>query len=270
MYESSGKAKRMFLRINRLLGRDFTDVMFSGSVEDLQRTVNSQLSVFITGTVQGTLTTAVPDGCGGHSVGEFTALVASGALDLETGLRLVSSRAEFMNEACEGVDASMAAVMGLEDEEVERICKQVEGYVVCANYNSPGQVVVSGTAEGVGQLTEQVRILGRGKIIPIKVSGAFHTRLMSVPGEKLRKLIEETPFRRPQCVLFQNLDGQGSQDPGLIKSKLQEQMTSPVLWKETLKAMFRWGARTYFPFGPGRVMEGLAKKNIADCELLAP
>ena len=270
LYDSNATAREYFSKANDILGFNITDIMFGGTDEDLRRTDVTQPAVFlhsvisyITAIEEGL---AAPDMVAGHSLGEFSALVACGALEYESALRLVSARAHAMQEACDLMPGTMAAVLRMEDSQVEEACKAVDDdVVVAANYNSPGQVVISGTRSGIDRATEVLKEMGGKRIIPLSVGGAFHSPLMQPAAEKLEKAIRSTEFREPKCLIYQNVNAQPQTDAETIKLNLIKQLTSPVRWSQTVNNMIGDGATEFTEFGPGQVLCGLIKK-IAEVE----
>jgi len=262
LYETSSQAKDLFERANEILGFRITDLMFAGTEEDLKQTKVTQPAVFLHSVILAMTMGErfTPDMVAGHSLGEFSALVATGALSFEDGLILVSKRALAMQNACEAEPSTMAAVLGLEDTVVESICAGIPETVVPANYNSPGQVVISGSIKGVeiaiGRLTEA----GAKRVLPLKVGGGFHSPLMKPAREELSLAINETAFNAPLCPVYQNVTAQPVVDPKKIKENLMEQLTAPVLWTQTMKNMIAAGASELIEVGPGEVLQGLIKK----------
>ncbi|MBQ9339672.1 MAG: ACP S-malonyltransferase [Paludibacteraceae bacterium] len=265
LYDNCGIAHDLFVKADDILGFKITDVMFGGTDEDLRRTDVTQPAVYLHSVIS--YLTAVerglskPDMVAGHSLGEFSALVAAGALDFESGLRLVSARAHAMQEACELQRGTMAAVLKMEDKQVEQACESIcDDVVVAANYNSPGQVVISGTVSGVERATEALKVMGGKRIVPLSVGGAFHSPLMQPAAEKLEKAIRNTQFNEPKCSIYQNVNALPQTDPERIAENLIRQLTSPVRWTQTVKNMLADGAAEFIEFGPGQVLCGLVKK----------
>ena len=262
LFESNPRAKDMFLRANEILGFDITEIMFSGSAEDLRATAVTQPAVFL----HSVITAACMDGfrpemTAGHSLGEFSALVAAGALEFEDALRLVAIRADAMQKACEAAPGTMAAVLGMEDSQVESICATItDTVVVPANYNSPGQIVISGTLEGVAKASEKLQEAGAKRVLPLKVGGAFHSPLMEPARVELAEAINETKFEFGICPIYQNVTGQSVTDPEIIKKNLIAQLTSPVCWTQTMLNMIANGLNSVVEVGPGTVLQGLFKK----------
>jgi len=262
LYETSSQAKDLFERANEILGFRITDLMFAGTEEDLRQTKVTQPAVFLHSVILAMTMGErfTPDMVAGHSLGEFSALVATGALSFEDGLILVSKRALAMQKACEAEPSTMAAVLGLEDTVVESVCAGIPETVVPANYNSPGQVVISGSIKGVEIATGRLTEAGAKRVLPLKVGGAFHSPLMKPAREELSLAINETAFNAPLCPVYQNVTAQPVVDPKKIKENLMEQLTAPVLWTQTMKNMIAAGASELIEVGPGEVLQGLIKK----------
>lgn len=262
LYEQSALAASLFERANEILGFRITDLMFSGTEEDLRQTKVTQPAVFlhsvITAKVMGNQ--FVPDMVAGHSLGEFSALVASGSLSFEDGLVLVSKRALAMQRACEAEPSTMAAVIGLNDEVVEGICATIYEIVVPANYNSPGQIVISGSMKGIEIAVEKLKEAGAKRVLPLKVGGAFHSPLMTPAREELALAISQTAFNSPLCPIYQNVTAKPSTNPQIIRQNLVEQLTAPVLWTQIMRNMIADGANHLVEVGPGEVLQGLIKK----------
>lgn len=261
LYESSEKARRMMERANEILGFRITDIMFNGPEEDLRATRAAQPALFIHSVCAALCTEGLPkpDMVAGHSLGEFSALVAAGTLSFEDGLRLVAARAEAMQKCCDGTPGAMAAIIALPDEKIEEICASIEG-VVPANYNSDGQVVISGTKEAIDKACAAMKEAGARRALPLGVSGAFHSPLMEPARAELAKAIEATAFKKPECPVYQNVSAAPETDPETIKSNLLRQLTSPVRWTQSAKAMLADGATDFTEFGPGTVLQGLLKR----------
>lgn len=256
LYESH---KDLMERANELLGFRITDIMFEGTEDDLKATRVTQPAVFLHSVLLALDQEQQPDMVAGHSLGEFSALVACGALDWEDGLRLVALRANEMHKCCEAVPGTMAAVIKLPDDVIESVCAQIEG-VVPANYNSPGQVVISGEVSAIEIACEKMKEAGAKRALPLSVSGAFHSPLMEPAREALGKAIEATPFRVPRCPIYQNVTALPSTDPATIKDNLLKQLTSPVRWTQTVQNMLADGATRFVELGPGTVLQGLVKR----------
>ncbi len=256
LYESH---KDLMERANELLGFRITDIMFEGTEDDLKATRVTQPAVFLHSVLLAMDQEQQPDMVAGHSLGEFSALVACGAMDWEDGLRLVALRANEMHKCCEAVPGTMAAVIKLPDDVIESVCAQIEG-VVPANYNSPGQVVISGEVSAIEIACEKMKEAGAKRALPLSVSGAFHSPLMEPAREALGKAIEATPFRVPHCPIYQNVTALPSTDPAVIKDNLLKQLTSPVRWTQTVQNMLADGATRFVELGPGTVLQGLVKR----------
>lgn len=263
MYESSEQAKELFERANELLGFRITDVMFYGSEEDLKQTKITQPAVFLHSVVRARLAGEAfrPDMVAGHSLGEFSALVASNALDFESGLTLVLARALAMQKACEAVEGTMAAVIGLEDAQVEAICSEVSGTVVAANYNCPGQLVISGALKSVEQAIEKAKEAGAKMAVLLPVGGAFHSPLMAPAREELRAAIEKTNIEKPTCPIYQNVNALPETRPDVIRQNLIEQLTAPVRWTQTMLHMIANGATHFYEVGGnGKTLRAFVKR----------
>lgn len=261
LYNNNPKAKEMLERANEILGFRITDVMFEGTAEDLKATKVTQPAVFLHSTVLAACYEGFePDMVAGHSLGEFSALAAAGAVAFEDALRLVAIRANAMQKCCEAVPGTMAAIIGLPNETVEAICAETEGTVVAANYNSDGQVVISGEKEAVEAACAKAKEAGAKRALPLAVSGAFHSPLMEPARVELAEAIEKTTFNAPKCPVFQNVSAQAETDPQTIKSNLLKQLTSPVRWTQSVKAMVADGAGYFMEIGPGTVLQGLIKR----------
>ena len=262
LYNSSNEAKNYFDKANDILGFGITDIMFAGSDEDLKQTKVTQPAVFLHSVISALVmgTEFRPDMVAGHSLGEFSALVASGALSFEDGLRLVSARAFAMQKACEINPSTMAAVLGLDDNKVEEICSQIDGVVVAANYNCPGQLVISGKKDDVAKACELMKEAGAKRALPLQVGGGFHSPCMQPAKEELEKAIRATVFSKPVCPVYQNVDGKPYKDVENIKNNLIAQLTSPVRWTQTVRNMAADGASEFVELGPGTVLQGLIKK----------
>ena len=261
VYDGSEEAKALFEKANTVLGFRITDIMFEGSEEDLKQTKVTQPAVFLHSVVTAlTLDDFRPDMVAGHSLGELSALVANRTVSFEDGLRLVAERALAMQEACELQPSTMAAILGLEDEVVERVCRSIKDEtVVPANYNCPGQIVVSGTVAGVEQACAMLIEEGALRTIVLNVGGAFHSPLMQPAKERLEKAIHAAKFVKPICPIYQNVTGQAVSNPDIIKGNLISQLTAPVKWTQTMKQMLQNGASSFTEVGPGRVLNGLLK-----------
>jgi len=267
LYDNVPLAKTLFERANDILGFSITDIMFNGTAEELKRTDVTQPAVFlhsvILAAVLGEKSTF--DGVAGHSLGEFSALVASGALSFDDGLRLVSKRAAAMQKACELSSSTMAAILRLDDAIVEEVCASIDG-VVPANYNCPGQLVISGGVEAIDAACAALLEKGAKRAVKLQVGGAFHSPYMEPAREELRHAIEETNFTTPRCPVYQNVDAQPYTDAAKIKENLVAQLTSPVRWSQIVKNMVADGFGTFVEVGPGTVLQGLIKKTVAEVE----
>ncbi|PWJ45086.1 ACP S-malonyltransferase [Sediminitomix flava] len=261
LYEGNEKAKELFEKANEILGFRITDIMFEGTAEELKQTNVTQPAVFLHSVILALTSDINPDMVAGHSLGEFSALVVSGALNFEDALRLVSKRAEAMQKACEINPSTMAAVLGLEDAKVEEICASIEDeLVVAANYNCPGQLVISGSNKGIEIACEKMKEAGAKRALPLPVGGAFHSPLMEPAREELAAAIEGTTFSTPSCPIYQNVNAQPFTAPEDIKANLIAQLTSPVRWTQSVQAMIADGAVKFTECGPGKVLQGLVKK----------
>jgi len=268
LFEKSPEAKKLFTQANEILGFAITDVMFEGPEEAQRQTKVTQPAVFLHSVILARLfPNFKPDMVAGHSLGEFSALVASGALSFEDGLRLVSARAMAMQAACELEPSTMAAIIGLPDEKVEEICNGISEIVVPANFNCPGQLVISGSMKGVEQACEALKAAGAKRALLLKVGGAFHSPLMEPARQKLAEAIEKTQFNKPLCPIYQNVDAKPHTDPAEIKANLVKQLTSPVRWTQIVRAMVADGAKAFVELGPGNVLQGLIKKTEPTAEV---
>lgn len=271
LYGSSTKAKILFEKANEILGFELTKVMFEGSEDDLRQTKVTQPAIFVHSVAMAlSAETFDPQMVAGHSLGEFSALVAAKALTFEDGLVLVSKRAMAMQEACLASSGTMAAILGLEDKKVDEICKSISnGTVVSANYNCPGQLVISGSVAAVEEACEKMKVAGAKRAIILQVGGAFHSPLMKPAEEKLKQAIEITSFSIPICPVYQNVTSLPHTDPSKIKNNLVIQLTAPVRWTESIMNMTKDGATQFIECGPGKVLQGLVKKITADSEVLS-
>ena len=261
LYENSPLAKELFEKANDILGFRITDIMFEGTAEELKETKVTQPAVFLHSVILAkTLENFKPEMVAGHSLGEISALVANETLDFESGLKLVYKRALAMQAACEANPSTMAAILGLEDEIVENACKEIEGVVVAANYNCPGQLVISGEIEAVNLACEKLKELGAKRALVLPVGGAFHSPLMKPAEEELAKAIEETTFNTPICPVYQNVTTTAVTDPAEIKKNLIAQLTAPVKWTQSVQNMIADGATEFIEVGPGNTLQGLVKK----------
>lgn len=261
LYESNEQAKKLFEEANDILGFRITDTMFSGTPEELTETKVTQPAIFIHSVILAKIAADFkPDMVAGHSLGEFSALVANGSLSFEDGLKLVSKRATAMQKACENEPSTMAAILALADEKVEEVCAQIEEVVVPANYNCPGQVVISGSIKGIDIACEKLKEAGARRALVLKVGGAFHSPLMDSAREELAKAIENTHFSEPNCPIYQNVDAKAHSNSQEIKANLIAQLTSPVRWTQSVQEMIAQGASEFVECGPGKVLQGLIKK----------
>ena len=262
LYEENPAAKELFEQANEILGFRITDILFEGTEEELKQTKVTQPAIFLHSVILAKTTPDfAPDMVAGHSLGEFSALVANGTLSFEDGLRLVFQRALAMQEACEVNPSSMAAILGLEDQVVEEICAGITGeIVVAANYNCPGQLVISGSTKGIEIACELLKAAGAKRALPLPVGGAFHSPLMEPAREKLQKAIEETQFHTPICPIYQNVSTTAVSDVATIKANLIAQLTAPVKWTQSVQQMVADGATEFVECGPGKVLQGLVKK----------
>ncbi len=260
LYENDEKARETFEKGNEILGYRITDTMFEGDQEDLKQTKITQPAIFLHSVALFQSKGFSADMVAGHSLGEFSALVANGALSFENGLQLVYKRAMSMQKACEAQSSTMAAIMGLENEEVERICQEIEGTVVPANYNSPGQVVISGDEKAVNKACEALEANGAKKTVRLPVGGAFHSPLMEPARQELEAAIQATPFENPSCPVYQNATAKPHSDTDEIRENLISQLTAPVKWTQSVQRMIADGADSFTEVGPGKVLQGLIKK----------
>ena len=262
LYEESNSAKELFEKANDILGFRITDLMFEGTADDLKRTDVTQPSIFIHSVIAAMEMGSEfqPAMVAGHSLGEFSALVAAGVLSFEDGLKLVHQRALAMQEACEIEAGTMAAVLALADETVEQICEDIDGVVVAANYNCPGQLVISGAVSAVEAACEKMKEAGAKRALILPVGGAFHSPLMEPAREKLASAIGETNFNSPVCPVYQNVSAGPQTDPSEIKSQLISQLTAPVRWTQSVTNMIKDGAEDFTEVGPGKVLQGLVAK----------
>ena len=271
LYDNNPKAKELFEKANDILGYRITDIMFDGTDDELKQTKVTQPAVFLHSVIKAISLgdEFKPSMVAGHSLGEFSALVAAGALNFEDGLRLVYARAMAMQKACEAAPSTMAAIVGLPDDKIEEICAEVskEGSVVVpANYNCPGQLVISGNVEAINEACEKLKAVGAKRALPLKVGGAFHSPLMQPAKDELQAAIEKTEFSAPQCPVYQNVDGKPHTDPADIKANLIAQLTSSVRWTSCVQNMIADGADDFTECGPGKALQGMIgriDKNVA-------
>ena len=261
LYDAYPEARTMMQRANEVLGFNLTEVMFEGTDEALRQTRVTQPAIFLHSIVAARLMTLLrPDMVAGHSLGEFSALVAAEALHWEDGLRLVSQRAQAMQEACELQPGTMAAVLALADDKVAEVCDSIEEVVVAANFNCPGQVVISGSLSGVDAACKALKEAGAKRALKLPVGGAFHSPLMQPAAERLQAAIMNTTFRTPKCPVYQNVSAKAEMDKDVIQRQVLEQLTSPVRWTQSVQQMIADGATTFYEFGPGDVLKGLIRK----------
>ena len=262
LYEQSETAQELFEKANEILDFSITDIMFEGSDEDLKQTKVTQPAIFLHSVILAKTLgdNFKPDMVAGHSLGEFSALVANGTLTFEDGLKLVSQRAVAMQKACEIQAGTMAAVLGLEDQLVEKVCNDTEGIVVAANYNCPGQLVISGEIDAINKACETLKELGARRALVLPVGGAFHSPLMEPAREELAAAIENTTFNKPNCPIYQNVTASATISETAIKANLISQLTAPVKWTQSVQQMIKDGASSFIEVGPGKVLQGLVKK----------
>ncbi|WP_108807872.1 ACP S-malonyltransferase [Aquimarina spinulae] len=262
LYENSDIAKELFDKANDILGFEITKIMFEGTADELKQTKVTQPAIFLHSVILSKVLgdSFKPDMVAGHSLGEFSALVANGTLNFEDALRLVSKRAMAMQKACELKPSTMAAVLGLEDEVVEQGCEEIDGIVVAANYNCPGQLVISGEVEAIEKACELMKEKGARRALVLPVGGAFHSPLMEPAREELAAAIEATTFNTPNCPVYQNVTTEAVTDPEEIKKNLIAQLTAPVKWTQSVQNMIKDGATSFTEVGPGKVLSGLVKK----------
>ncbi|MDB3875246.1 ACP S-malonyltransferase [bacterium] len=262
LYNQSDIAKELFDSANSILGFKITEIMFNGSANDLKQTKVTQPAIFLHSVILAKMLgdNFKPQMVAGHSLGEFSALVSTGVISFEDGLKLVSKRATAMQKACDIQKSTMAAVLGLEDSIVEKVCDSVDGVVVAANYNCPGQLVISGEINAINEACEKLKENGARRALVLPVGGAFHSQLMSPAKEELEKAIKNTIFHKPSCPIYQNVTASAVMDENEIKNNLISQLTSPVRWTHTIQQMVEDGASEFIEVGPGKVLQGLVKK----------
>jgi [acyl-carrier-protein] S-malonyltransferase len=262
MYDTSAEAKDMFEKANEILGFRITDLMFEGTDEDLKQTKVTQPAIFLHSTILAKMMGDAfkPEMVAGHSLGEFSALVAAGALSFEDGLKLVSKRAMAMQKACEIEPSTMAAIIGLDDDVVEKVCAEIEDVVVPANYNTVGQLVISGSIAGIDKAIEKLTEAGAKRALKLPVGGAFHSPLMEPARVELEAAINETEVSEPVCAIYQNVSAKAEKDPAVIKENLKKQLTAPVKWTQTVQNMIADGAASFTEVGPGKALQGMIKK----------
>jgi len=268
LYDHSPIAKEMFNSANEILGFNITNLMFEGTDEDLRQTKVTQPAIFLHSVILATTLggSFKPDMVAGHSLGEFSALVANKSMSFEDGLKLVSARANAMQRACEAEPSTMAAILGLKDDIVEIICKEINDIVVPANYNSPGQLVISGSINGINIACEKLKEAGARRALPLKVGGAFHSPLMEPARVELAEAINNTHFNQPVCPVYQNVNAKAVYEPDEIKKNLVAQLTSPVRWTQIMQNMIADGGKKFIEVGPGNVLQGLVKKVSSEVE----
>ncbi len=262
LYNQSDVAKELFDSANLILGFKITEIMFNGSAEDLKQTKVTQPAIFLHSVILAKILgdNFKPEMVAGHSLGEFSALVSTGVISFEDGLKLVSKRATAMQKACDIQKSTMAAVLGLEDSIVEKVCDSIDGVVVAANYNCPGQLVISGEINAINEACEKLKENGARRALVLPVGGAFHSPLMNPAKEELEKAIKNTIFHKPSCPIYQNVTASAVMDDNKIKTNLISQLTSPVRWTHTIQQMVEDGASEFIEVGPGKVLQGLVKK----------
>ncbi|AYB34520.1 ACP S-malonyltransferase [Chryseolinea soli] len=270
LYDASPKAKALFDEANDILGFKLTEVMFNGTADEQKQTKVTQPAIFLHSVAVALVNdTFAPDMVAGHSLGEFSALVANKTLSFADGVKLVSKRALAMQHACEINPSTMAAIIGLDDKIVEDICASIDEIVVAANYNCPGQLVISGTINGINIACEKLKAAGAKRALPLQVGGAFHSPLMEPARAELAAAIESTPFGKPICPVYQNVNALPSTDVNVIKQNLIAQLTSPVRWTQSVQNMVKDGAKTFIECGPGKVLQGLVKKIAPEVEVMS-
>ena len=267
LYEQNAEARAMFEKANELLGFRITDIMFEGSAEDLKQTKVTQPAVFLHSVVLAKVLGVEPAAVAGHSLGEFSALVVAGALSFEEGLMLVARRAKAMQMACELEQGTMAAVLALPDATIEEVCESIEGVVVAANYNCPGQLVISGAVDAVNEACVKLKEAGARRALVLPVGGAFHSPLMEPARKELAEAIEAAQFNEPVCPIYQNVDAKPHTSPEEIKQNLIAQLTAPVRWTQIVEQMSADGFANYLELGPGTVLQGLIRKISTDAEV---
>ncbi len=260
LYENNESAKALFEKADEILGFRITDIMFGGTADELKQTKVTQPAVFLHSVILAKVLGVKPDAVAGHSLGEFSALVVSGAVSFEDGLRLVSKRAMAMQKCCENRPGGMAAILGLDDAVVEQACADIDGVVVAANYNCPGQLVISGADEAVDAACARLKEAGARRALRLPVGGAFHSPLMEDARAELEQAIAEVEFHTPVCPIYQNVDAQPQTDPEKIKANLIAQLTAPVRWTQIVRNMLADGVTEFTELGPGNVLQGLIKK----------
>ena len=260
LYETNAEAKALFDKANEILGFNITEIMFSGTADELKQTKVTQPAVFLHSVILAKVMNIQPAAVAGHSLGEFSALVVAGAVSFEDGLRLVSKRAMAMQKCCEAQPGALSAILALEDEVVEQVCDQIDGVVVAANYNCPGQLVISGASEAVNEACTKLKEAGAKRALRLPVGGAFHSPLMEAARAELEQAIAEVEFNTPICPIYQNVDAMPHTDAESIKANLIAQLTAPVRWTQIAKNMIADGVEAFTELGPGNVLQGLIKK----------
>ena len=260
LYENNAEAKALFDKANEILGFNITEIMFGGTADELKQTKVTQPAVFLHSVILAKVMNIQPAAVAGHSLGEFSALVAAGALSFEDGLRLVAKRAMAMQKCCESQPGGMAAILNLDDAVVEQVCAEIDGVVVAANYNCPGQLVISGADEAVNDACAKLKEAGAKRALRLPVGGAFHSPLMEAARAELEQAIAEVEFNTPVCPIYQNVDAKPQTDPEIIKANLIAQLTAPVRWTQIAKNMIADGVEAFTELGPGNVLQGLIKK----------
>ena len=260
LYEMNAEAKALFDKANEILGFNITEIMFSGTADELKQTKVTQPAVFLHSVILAKVMNIQPAAVAGHSLGEFSALVAAGALSFEDGLRLVAKRATAMQKCCESQPGGMAAILNLDDAVVEQVCSEIDGVVVAANYNCPGQLVISGADEAVNEACAKLKEAGAKRALRLPVGGAFHSPLMEAARAELEQAIAEVEFKTPVCPIYQNVDAMPHTDAESIKANLIAQLTAPVRWTQIAKNMIADGVESFTELGPGNVLQGLIKK----------
>jgi [acyl-carrier-protein] S-malonyltransferase len=267
LYENNAQAKALFDKANEILGFDITKIMFEGTAEELKQTKVTQPAVFLHSVILAKVMGIEPAAVAGHSLGEFSALVAAEALSFEDGLRLVAKRAMAMQKCCESQPGGMAAILNLDDSVVEQVCSEIDGVVVAANYNCPGQLVISGDDSSVDLACSKLKEAGARRALRLPVGGAFHSPLMEAARAELEEAIAQVEFKTPICPIYQNVDAKAQNDPEIIKANLIAQLTAPVRWTQIVKGMVADGMKQFVELGPGSVLQGLIKKCEADVQV---
>jgi [acyl-carrier-protein] S-malonyltransferase len=267
LYENNAQAKALFDKANEILGFDITKIMFEGTAEELKQTKVTQPAVFLHSVILAKVMGIEPAAVAGHSLGEFSALVAAEVLSFEDGLRLVAKRAMAMQKCCESQPGGMAAILNLDDSVVEQVCSEIDGVVVAANYNCPGQLVISGDDSSVDLACSKLKEAGARRALRLPVGGAFHSPLMEAARAELEEAIAQVEFKTPICPIYQNVDAKAQNDPEIIKANLIAQLTAPVRWTQIVKGMVADGMEQFVELGPGSVLQGLIKKCEADVQV---